>query len=75
MRLPRLIYYAGSLMLGLLTLRAGGVLPEWRPIVRHHRAGDVRAAIAAAGLELERRQSFGPKLAPKWHLWWTRARS
>ena len=58
----------------LLTLRAGGVLPEWRPIVRHHRAGDVRAAIAAAGLELERRQSFGPKLAPKWHLWWTRAR-
>ena len=59
----------------LLTLRAGGVLPEWRPIVRHHRAGDVRAAIAAAGLELERRQSFGPKLAPKWHLWWTRARS
>jgi glycogen synthase len=59
----------------LLTLRAGGVLPEWRAIVRHHRASDVRAAIAATGLELERRQSFGPKLTPKWHLWWTRNRS
>lgn len=56
----------------LITLFSGGVLPEWRRIVRHHRDREVRAAIAAAGLELERRESFGPFLAPKWHLWWTR---
>jgi glycogen synthase len=56
----------------LVTLLSGGVLPEWRQIVRHHRDREVRAAIAAAGLELERRESFGPFLAPKWHLWWTR---
>jgi glycogen(starch) synthase len=56
----------------LITLLSGGVLPEWRRIVRHHRDREVRAAIAAAGLELERRESFGPPLVPKWHLWWTR---
>jgi glycogen(starch) synthase len=56
----------------LITLLSGGVLPEWRRIVSHHRDREVRAAIAAAGLELERRESFGPFLAPKWHLWWTR---
>jgi hypothetical protein len=56
----------------LITLFSGGVLPEWRRIVRHHRDREVRAAIAGAGLELERRESFGPFLAPKWHLWWTR---
>src|SRR5439155_17424870 len=52
-----------------LTLRSGGVLPEWRRIVRHHRAHEVRTAIATTGLELERRERFGPVLAPKWHLW------
>lgn len=56
----------------LITLLSGGVLPEWRRIVHHHRDREVRAAIAAAGLELERRESFGPPLAPKWHLWRTR---
>ena len=58
----------------LVTLRAGGVLPEWRPIVRHHRAREVRIAIATTGLALERQERFGPVLAPKWHLWWTRRR-
>ena len=58
----------------LLTLRAGGVLPEWRRIVHHHRAREVRDALPAAGLVLERRENFGPRLVPKWHLWWTRRR-
>ena len=54
------------------TMLAGGVLPEWRAVVRHHRAGEVAAAIRAAGLELRRRRSFGPFWCPKWHLWETR---
>jgi glycogen(starch) synthase len=57
-----------------LTLLAGGVLPEWRPLVRHQRAADVRVAIDEAGLQLERRESFGPPWCAKWHLWWTRRR-
>lgn len=55
-----------------LTLRAGGVLPEWRGLVRHHRAGDVQRALGESGLRLERRDSFGPAWSAKWHLWWTR---
>lgn len=55
----------------LRTLLAGGVLPEWRRLVRHHRSGEVREAIAGAGLRLERVETFGPPLVPKWHLWWT----
>jgi glycogen(starch) synthase len=55
-----------------LTLLAGGVLPEWRPLVHHHRAADVRAAIGQAGLQLEQRERFGPRWCAKWHLWWTR---
>lgn len=55
----------------LRTLLGAGVLPEWRPVVRHQRAGQVKGAIDAAGLRLERRQSFGPRWSAKWHLWWT----
>jgi len=55
----------------LRTLLSRGVLPEWRQIVRHDRAEEVRRAIAAAGLRLERSQGFGPPGLPKWHLWWT----
>ena len=51
------------------TLLAGGILPEWRALVRHHHAGEARRAIAAAGLELRRKRSFGPWWCPKWHLW------
>ncbi|MGB2875427.1 MAG: glycosyltransferase [Gaiellaceae bacterium] len=58
----------------LLTLRAGGVLPEWRPLVRHHRAGEVRSALGEAGLRLERLERFGPPWSAKWHLWWTSRR-
>ena len=55
----------------LLTLLAGGVLPEWRGSVRHHRPADVRSAITAAGLELDECRTFGPPWSPKWHLWFT----
>jgi glycogen synthase len=53
------------------TMMAGGVLPEWRASVRHHRPDDVRRAIDGTGLRLERRLSFGPFWSAKWHLWWT----
>jgi glycogen synthase len=53
------------------TMLAGGVLPEWRRVVRHHRAREVRSAIASAGLELRRQRSFGPPWCAKWHMWET----
>lgn len=53
------------------TMLAGGVLPEWRTIVRHDRPEEARTAIAAAGLKVDRVQSFGPRWSPKWHLWLT----
>ena len=54
------------------TMWHGGVLPEWKKIVRHHWSGEMRSAIVAAGLNLDRTESFGPPGAPKWHLWWCR---
>jgi glycogen(starch) synthase len=54
----------------LVTMRSGGVLPEWRALVRHHRAAEVRAAIARAGLRLDRVEAFGPPWTAKWHLWY-----
>jgi ubiquinone/menaquinone biosynthesis C-methylase UbiE len=53
------------------TMLGGGVLPEWQARVRHHRAGEAREAIRAAGLDLKRMQRFGPPWSAKWHLWWT----
>jgi glycogen(starch) synthase len=55
----------------LRTMLAGGVLPEWRTLVRHHRPAEVRDAAAGAGLRIDRVQRFGPPWTPKWHLWWT----
>jgi glycogen synthase len=55
----------------LLTMRSGGVLPEWRALVRHHRPGEARAAIAAAGLREREVGELGPFWSPKWHLWMT----
>lgn len=52
------------------TLALGGVLPEWRKTVRHDRPKEVRRAIDAAGLELERVQGFGRAGVNKWHLWY-----
>jgi glycogen(starch) synthase len=54
----------------LVTMLSRGVLPEWRSVVRHHRAAEVEPAIAAAGLELDRKQAFGPPWTAKWHLWY-----
>jgi ubiquinone/menaquinone biosynthesis C-methylase UbiE len=48
--------------------RAGGVLPEWRQRVRHHRRADLVRMVAAAGFELEQLRSFGPRACPKWFL-------
>jgi glycogen synthase len=53
------------------TMSAGGVLPEWRQLVRHHTPAEAQGALQAAGLRLERRQDFGPRWSAKWHLWWT----
>jgi hypothetical protein len=52
-------------------MRAGGILPEWRGLVRHHRPEEARNALAAAGLRIVRMERFGPPWAAKWHLWWT----
>jgi glycogen(starch) synthase len=54
----------------LLTMLAGGVLPEWRATVRHHRPREVREAAAAAGVRLDGCRKLGPRWSPKWHLWW-----
>ena len=54
------------------TLLGSGVLPEWRTLVRHHRAADVRHALEETGLQLDHRDRFGPPWSAKWHLWWTR---
>jgi glycogen synthase len=53
------------------TMRRGGVLPEWSAIVHHHRAAEVRQAIGATGLRVERVERFGPPWTAKWHLWHT----
>ena len=55
----------------VLTMRAGGVLPEWRKLVRHHRPAEARAALRSAGLELVGERRFGPPWDAKWHLWLT----
>lgn len=54
----------------LATMRSGGVLPEWRALIRHHRPQEVEAAAAAAGLHVERVDKHGPLWTPKWHVWW-----
>jgi hypothetical protein len=51
------------------TMRAGGVLPEWTGIVRHHRRGEFDAAARRAGLRVVSVQGFGPPFAPKWQLY------
>jgi glycogen synthase len=53
------------------TLLAEGVLPEWRPLIRHHRRCAVEAAAAAVGLRVDRVDEHGPPWTPKWHVWWT----
>lgn len=47
---------------------AGGVLPEWRERVRHHRRGEFIRLLTAAGFEVRSIRGFGPQICPKWHL-------
>ncbi|WP_372394558.1 glycosyltransferase [Azospirillum sp. HJ39] len=56
----------------LATMRCHGVLPEWKALVRHHWAPEMRKAIAATGLTLQKTDRFGPPGVAKWHLWWCR---
>lgn len=53
----------------LRTLRNGGVLPEWRRLVRHHRPSEVPPAAQAAGLSVGALRAMGPWPFVKWHLW------
>lgn len=48
--------------------RAGGVLPEWRGRVKHHRRAELVGLIGKADLELRSIRTFGPKACPKWLL-------
>ena len=48
--------------------RSGGVLPEWRARVRHHRRRQLVDFLAAGGFNLVTLRGFGPSLFPKWHL-------
>jgi ubiquinone/menaquinone biosynthesis C-methylase UbiE len=48
--------------------RAGGVLPEWRTRVRHHRKRQFLSFLDAAGFEVTSVRGFGPRACPKWHL-------
>jgi ubiquinone/menaquinone biosynthesis C-methylase UbiE len=50
------------------TWRAGGVLPEWRGIVRHHTRSEFHRMLAAAGLRITEQRDYGPPLVPKWML-------
>jgi glycogen(starch) synthase len=62
--------YVGFRPLRLVkTMLAGGVLPEWRTLVRHHTPREARVAISAAGLDLESVHRFGPWWSPKWCVW------
>ena len=53
------------------TMLAGGVLPEWRKLIRHHRPREVKAAAADVGLRIDTIDEHGPPWTPKWHVWWT----
>jgi ubiquinone/menaquinone biosynthesis C-methylase UbiE len=50
------------------TWRAGGVLPEWRERVRHHRRAELVQLLEDANLEIKSIRGFGPSMCPKWLL-------
>jgi glycogen(starch) synthase len=52
-----------------LTMMYGGVLPEWRGTVTHQLRDEVPPAAHEAGLVIDDTSAFGPRWAPKWHLW------
>jgi ubiquinone/menaquinone biosynthesis C-methylase UbiE len=52
----------------VLIWQSGGVLPEWRSRVKHHRRGRFVALLAEAGFSVASVRVFGPRACPKWHL-------
>jgi ubiquinone/menaquinone biosynthesis C-methylase UbiE len=52
----------------VLTWRSGGVLPEWRSIVRHRTRAQLHALLAEAGFDVVEEWAYGPAWCPKWHL-------
>lgn len=52
----------------LETWRAGGVLPEWKARVRHHRRNELVDLLEREGFRLISVAGFGPRLCPKWYL-------
>ena len=52
----------------MLTLRGGGVLPEWQSIVRHRRRVEFERMLRESGFEVAQRWRYGPPLVPKWLL-------
>ncbi len=48
--------------------QAGGVLPEWRDRVRHHRRRDLVHLLGLEGFRLVSIEGFGPRACPKWYL-------
>ena len=48
--------------------QAGGVLPEWRTRVRHHRRDQFVAYLNEARFQVRSIRGFGPRACPKWHL-------
>jgi glycogen synthase len=67
---PRYFRYRPDRLLA--TMWCNGVLPEWKKLVHHHWAGEMRKALGVVGLDLDRTESFGPPGVAKWHLWWCR---
>jgi ubiquinone/menaquinone biosynthesis C-methylase UbiE len=50
------------------TWRDGGVLPEWRSIVRHYTREQFHHMLSDAGFAVDQEWSYGPKWCPKWFL-------
>ncbi|MHB8612395.1 MAG: class I SAM-dependent methyltransferase [Candidatus Dormibacteraceae bacterium] len=48
--------------------RAGGVLPEWRARVRHHRRKQLIELLGLEGFRIISMAGFGPRGCPKWYL-------
>jgi ubiquinone/menaquinone biosynthesis C-methylase UbiE len=52
----------------LSTWRAGGVLPEWQGVVRHHRYAEYRRMLDRAGFAVAEEWRYGPAWCAKWFL-------
>ena len=48
--------------------RAGGVLPEWRDRVRHHRRKQLIDLLGREGFRPVTVEGIGPRACPKWYL-------